>query len=474
MIFERIDFQTQRSRLLNREISLPEIAEEFAQRVRNDDYHAFLSILPERAFEAADAIQKKVNDGTAGKLAGMVMSVKDILSMKDVRTTAGSKILENYIPPYSATVIERLEAEDALILGKTNMDEFGMGSSNENSAYSPVQNPHDTERIPGGSSGGAAVSVASNMVMTALGSDTGGSVRQPAAHTGLVGLRPTYGRISRYGLIAFASSLDTIGILSHSARDCAQVLEVIAGDDSKDSTCSDKPVPTYTEFLDRDVKGLKIGVPEEYFGAGLSDDIREAIENVKDRLTGSGAILVPVTLPMTEYAIAAYYLVCTAEASSNLARFDGVKYGMSIGREDGLQSMYATTRHAGFGNEVKRRIMLGTYVLSAGYYDAYYGKAQKVRTLIRQDFQKAFESCDLILGPTTPTSAFKLGEKSDDPLSMYLSDIYTVSAPLAGIPAVSIPIGKDQHNLPIGMQLTGTAFAEETILNVADWMMSNQ
>lgn len=474
MIFERIDFQTQRSRLLNREISLPEIAEEFAQRVRNDDYHAFLSILPERAFEAADAIQKKVEEGKAGKLAGMVMSVKDILSMKDVRTTAGSKILENYIPPYSATVIERLEAEDALILGKTNMDEFGMGSSNENSAYSPVQNPHDTERIPGGSSGGAAVSVASNMVMTALGSDTGGSVRQPAAHTGLVGLRPTYGRISRYGLIAFASSLDTIGILSHSARDCAQVLEVIAGDDSKDSTCSDKPVPTYTEFLDRDVKGLKIGVPEEYFGAGLSDDIREAIENVKDRLTGSGAILVPVTLPMTEYAIAAYYLVCTAEASSNLARFDGVKYGMSIGREDGLQSMYATTRHAGFGNEVKRRIMLGTYVLSAGYYDAYYGKAQKVRTLIRQDFQKAFESCDLILGPTTPTSAFKLGEKSDDPLSMYLSDIYTVSAPLAGIPAVSIPIGKDQHNLPIGMQLTGKAFAEETILNVADWMMSNQ
>lgn len=406
----------------------------------------------------------------AGRLAGMTVAIKDNLAMKGIRTTCGSKILEHFISPYDATVIERLESEDAIIIGKTNMDEFGMGSSNENSAFGPVKNPYDHERTPGGSSGGSAVAVAGGMVLTALGTDTGGSVRQPAALTGVVGLRPTYGRISRYGLVAFASSLDQIGIFANTVADCAGVLQVIAGRDPKDSTSSDEPVPDYASFLERDVQGLKVGLPREYFNEGLDEEVRAGVENVIAVLRDSGAVIRSVFLPHTEYGIATYYLIATAEASSNLARYDGVRYGL---RDDGfsdLKSMYTRTRSRGFGEEVKRRIMLGTYVLSAGYYEAYYRKAQKARTLIRQDYDRVFKTCDVLFAPTTPTTAFMLGEKLDDPLSMYLSDVYTVSGPLAGVPSISIPVGKDVRGLPIGVQITGRPFGEGELFSVANWI----
>jgi aspartyl-tRNA(Asn)/glutamyl-tRNA(Gln) amidotransferase subunit A len=433
--------------------------------------NAFLSVLSERALHKADLVDRKIKEGRCGRLAGMVTAVKDLIAVKGVRATCGSRMLENYVPPFDATVVERLEAEDAVIVGKTNMDEFGMGSSNENSAFGPVLNPHDPFRIPGGSSGGSAVAVSAGMVMTALGTDTGGSVRQPASLTGTVGLRPTYGRISRYGLIAFASSLDTIGCLTRSVEDCASLLQVLAGHDPRDATSSLAPVPDYFSFLQKDVKKLTVGLPSEYLNEGLDPEIRESVERAVSLLEGGGAAVKTVSLPHTDYGIAAYYLICTAEASSNLARYDGVKYGLRAGESGSLESMYLQTRHEGFGEEVKRRIMLGTYVLSAGYYDAYYRKAQKVRTLIRKDFEDVFQTCDAVIGPTCPTTAFKLGEKTDDPLAMYLSDVYTVTAPLAGLPAISIPNGRDRKGLPIGLQITGKPFGEGELLGMANWVM---
>jgi len=376
-------------------------------------------------------------------------------------------MLEHYIPPYDATAVERIEAAGGLIIGKTNCDEFAMGSSNENSAYHPVRNPRDLNRVPGGSSGGSAAAVASDMAVVTLGSDTGGSIRQPASFCGVVGLMPTYGRVSRYGLIAFASSLDHIGPLAKTVKDAAIVLRTIAGRDPMDSTSADVPVPDYVAELDKPVRGIKLGVAKEYFGEGLDDEVRQAVEAAIDKLKGLGCEIVPVSLPHTPYAIPTYYLIATAEASANLARFDGVRYGHRARGVKTLSEMYRRSRDEGFGAEVKRRIMLGTYALSAGYYDAYYLKAQKVRTLLTRDFDEAFRKVDAIVTPTSPTAAFRLGEKSNDPLAMYLADIYTVTADLAGIPGISVPCGETKEKLPIGLQILGKHFDEATILRVA-------
>jgi aspartyl-tRNA(Asn)/glutamyl-tRNA(Gln) amidotransferase subunit A len=384
-----------------------------------------------------------------------------------VRTTAGSKILANYIPPYDCTAVARMEAAGAVVLGKMNCDEFAMGSSNENSAFHPVRNPRDLTRVPGGSSGGAAAAVAADMAVVTLGSDTGGSIRQPASFCGVVGLMPTYGRVSRYGLIAFASSLDHIGPLAKTVKDAAIVLRTIAGRDPMDSTSADLPVPDYVAELDKPVRGLKLGVAKEYFGEGLDDEVRQAVEAAIDKLKHLGSEIVPVSLPHTPYAIPTYYLVATAEASSNLARYDGVRYSYRAPGVKSLSEMYQRSRDEGFGTEVKRRILLGTYALSAGYYDAYYLKAQKVRTLLLRDFEEAFTKADAIVTPTSPTAAFRLGEKSNDPLAMYLADVYTVTADLAGIPGISLPCGETKEKLPIGLQILGRHFDEATILRVA-------
>ena len=449
------------------DVSCSEVVQSYLQQI-DDKAHlnAFLTILNERALIQAESVDKKIANGTAGPLAGMVVAVKDILAMKDTVTTCGSRILENFIAPYTATAIERLENADAIVIGKTNMDEFGMGSTNENSAYSPVKNPADENRVPGGSSGGSAAAVAANLAMTAVGTDTGGSVRQPASWTGVIGLRPTYGRISRYGLVAFASSLDTVGLLAKSVEDCAAMLEVMAGSDEMDMTCSNHTVDSYLTSDPGQLKGLRIGLPKEYFGDGLDSEIDSCIHNTISSLKEQGAEIVDISLPHTGYGVATYYLICTAEASSNLARYDGVRFGLRTSSHD-LNAMYVESRSAGFGKEVKRRIMLGSYVLSAGYYDAYYRKAQKVRTLIREDFEKAFQQCDVIAGPTAPTVAPLLGEMTDDPMKMYLSDVYTVLAPMAGVPAISIPIGVNSQSLPIGLQLTGPHFSERLLLNTS-------
>ncbi len=386
---------------------------------------------------------------------------------RGVRTTAGSKILENFVPPYDCTAVARLEAAGAVVLGKLNCDEFAMGSSTENSAYHPVHNPRDKTRVPGGSSGGSAAAVAAGMAVATLGSDTGGSIRQPASFCGVVGLKPTYGRVSRYGLIAFASSLDHIGPFANTVKDAALMLRTIAGRDPMDSTSADLPVPDYVAELEKPVRGLKVGVAKEYFGSGLDAEVRAAVEAAIQKLAALGCEIVPVTLPHTEYAIPAYYIVATAEASANLARFDGVRYGFRAKGAKTLAEMYRETRDRGFGMEVKRRIMLGTYALSAGYYDAYYLKAQKVRTLLTRDFDEAFKKVDVIAAPTAPTPAFKLGEKVDDPLAMYLADIYTVTANLAGIPGISVPCGENHEKLPIGLQLFARHFDEATLLRVA-------
>ncbi|MFI5106166.1 MAG: Asp-tRNA(Asn)/Glu-tRNA(Gln) amidotransferase subunit GatA, partial [Terriglobales bacterium] len=392
---------------------------------------------------------------------------KDVMVTRCVRTTAGSKILENFIPPYDCTAVTRLEAAGAVILGKMNCDEFAMGSSNENSAYGPVRNPRDKTRVPGGSSGGSAAAVAAGMAVATLGSDTGGSIRQPASFCGVVGLMPTYGRVSRYGLIAFASSLDHIGPLTHTVQDAAILLRVIAGHDPMDSTSANIPVPDYEQALAQPVKGLKLGVPKEYFAEGLDAEVRTAIEAAIQKLQAAGAQIVPISLPHTAYATSTYYVIATAEASANLARFDGVRYGYRSPKARTLSEMYRLSRDEGFGAEVKRRIMLGTYALSSGYYDAYYLKAQKVRTLLAQDFHDAFQEVDAIVTPTAPTAAFKLGEKTDDPLAMYLADIYTVTADLAGIPGISVPCGQTKSGLPIGLQILGKHFDEGTVLRVA-------
>jgi aspartyl-tRNA(Asn)/glutamyl-tRNA(Gln) amidotransferase subunit A len=400
-------------------------------------------------------------------LGGVPVGIKDVMSTRGVRTTAGSKSLENYIPPYDCTAVRRLEAAGAVVLGKLNCDEFAMGSSNENSAFRPVRNPRDLSRVPGGSSGGSAAAVAANMAIATLGSDTGGSIRQPASFCGVVGLMPTYGRVSRYGLIAFASSLDHIGPLTKTVKDAAIVLHTIAGRDPMDATSANVPVPNYVAELVKPVRGMKLGMAKEYFGDGLDDEVRQAVEAAIDKLRGLGCEIVPVSLPHTPYAIPTYYLIATAEASANLARYDGVRYSLRARGAKTLSEMYRRSRDEGFGAEVKRRIMLGTYALSAGYYDAYYLKAQKVRTLLTRDFDQAFRKVDAIVTPTSPTAAFRLGEKSDDPLAMYLADIYTVTADLAGVPGISVPCGETKEKLPIGLQILGKHFDESTILRVA-------
>lgn len=451
-----------------------DVTRSFLERIHeNNSLNAFLGVREEEAIAEARQVDEKIAAGKGGKLAGMVVALKDIFNLKGHNSTCGSKILQPYVSPYNATIVDKMLSEDAIIIGKTNMDEFGMGSSNENSAYGPVKNPRNPEYIPGGSSGGSAAAVAASLAHTAIGSDTGGSVRQPAALTGIVGLRPTYGRISRYGLIAFASSLDTVGLFSQTVADNAILLETLAGFDEKDSTSSREPVKNYSELMNRSLEGMTFGLPKEYFGEGLDPEIRSKIEQVVEAIEKEGGKTREVSLSMTDYGIATYYLICTAEASSNLARYDGVKYGIRKKGYGDLISMYENTRHDGFGDEVKRRIMLGTYVLSAGYYDAYYKKAQQVRTLIRDDFNEAFENCDVLLGPTTPDTAFKLGEKNDDPMAMYLSDIYTVTAPLAGLPALSIPVGHDKKGLPIGLQITGKQFHEGDLYRVAQWIEQN-
>ena len=446
------------------------LAEAFYAKIDSDDpkIGAYLILSKERGLEKASEIDRLAKeDDKLPPLAGVPVAIKDVMVTKGVRTTAGSKILGNYVPPYDCTAVVRLEAAGAVVLGKLNCDEFAMGSSNENSAFKPVHNPRDLSRVPGGSSGGSAAAIAADMAVAALGSDTGGSIRQPASFCGLVGLKPTYGRVSRYGLIAFASSLDHIGPLTKTVKDAAIVLRTIAGRDPMDSTSAELPVPDYVAELDKPVKGLKIGVAKEYFGEGLEAETRSAIETAIQKFAAMGCEIVNVSLPHTKYAIPAYYLVATAEASSNLARFDGVRYGLRVKGARSLSDMYRRTRDEGFVAEVKRRIMLGTYALSAGYCDAYYLKAQRVRTLLTGDFEDAFKKVDLIVGPTCPTPAFKLGEKVDDPLAMYLADIYTVTANLAGIPGISIPVGKSKDNLPIGMQIFGKHFDESTILRAA-------
>ena len=449
------------------------LAREFLVAIEaGKDLNAFLSVFSEGAVEQAKAVDWKLSTGVAGSLAGMVVSVKDVLCMQGERVTCGSKILEQFTSPYDATAVARLKAADAIVIGKTNMDEFAMGSSTENSAYGRVKLPQDQTRVPGGSSGGSAVAVRAGMSTAALGSDTGGSIRQPASFTGVVGLKPTYGRVSRYGLVAFASSFDSIGPFALTTRDAARILQVIAGHDERDSTSSRNPVPDYLDAMTRDVKGLRIGIPKEYFGEGLDPKVRAAVEKQIDVLKSAGATVGEVSLPHSEYTIATYYILATAEASSNLARYDGARYGYRSEKIRDLTDMYVKSRSEGFGSEVKRRIMLGTYVLSAGYYDAYYRKGQKVRRLIQNDFIEAFRNYDCLVTPTSPTTAFKAGEKSSDPLKMYLSDIYTTSANLAGIPGISIPCGMDHQGLPIGLQILGRQFDEATILKVADFLES--
>jgi aspartyl-tRNA(Asn)/glutamyl-tRNA(Gln) amidotransferase subunit A len=435
---------------------------------QNPVINAYLAVSRERALPAAAAVDQLVaQGGPLPPLAGVPIGIKDVLVMKGSPATAGSRILEGYQPPYDATVVKRLETAGAVLVGKLNCDEFAMGSSTENSGYGPVRNPVALDRVPGGSSGGSAAAVAAGMAVATLGTDTGGSIRQPASFCGVVGLLPTYGRVSRYGLIAFASSLDRVGPLTRTVRDAAVLLGVIAGYDPLDATSAELPVPDYVQALEQPVKGLRVGVPAEYFGDGLDPEVRSAVESAIEHLRAAGCTIHPISLPHTRYAIPTYYLIATAEASANLARFDGVRYGFRAKEANTLTAMYRQSRDIGFGAEVKRRILLGTYALSAGYYDAYYKKAQQVRTLLTRDFFAAFQQVDVLVTPTAPTPAFKLGEKTDDPLSMYLADIYTVTASLAGICGISVPCGHSSQGLPIGAQILGKHFDEATVLRVA-------
>ena len=459
-----------RDRLASRALSAVEVCRSVLDRIQstNPALNAFNHVAAERALARADAIDR-AGAAAAGPLGGVPIAIKDNMCVRGMRTTASSRILDTFVPPYDATVVQRLEAAGAVIVGKTNCDEFAMGSSNENSAYGPVRNPWNPSATPGGSSGGSAAAVAARCVPLALGSDTGGSIRQPASFCGVVGLKPTYGRVSRYGLLAFASSLDQIGPITRTVGDAALVLSVIAGRDSADSTSSGEAVPDYTSALTGDIRGVRIGVPRAFVSEGIHDAVRGAFDAALDTLRDAGATLVDIELPHARLALPVYYLVCTAEASSNLARYDGVRYGYRsrAARDAALKTMYSKTRDEGFGAEVKRRIMLGTYVLSAGYYDAFYLKAQQVRTLMRRDYDRAFEHVDVIAMPTSPVPPFRLGEKMADPLQMYLSDIFTVSANLAGLPGISVPCGM-AGDLPIGFQILGKMFDEESILRVAD------
>lgn len=458
-----------RKALAAKKISAWELAQEHFKKIeaQNPAFNAYLALSPERARRQADKVDTLITEGKPlPPLAGVPVALKDVISTRGTITTCGSKILENHCPAYDATAVERLEAAGAVILGKTNCDEFAMGSSNENSAYGPVKNPLSTQHVPGGSSGGSAAVVAAGLAVASLGTDTGGSIRQPGAFCGIPAMMGSYGRVSRYGLIAFASSLDRIGPFATNVKDIASVLQVIAGRDPNDSTSAAVGVPDYAAEIDKPVKGLRLGIPKEYFAEGMDAGVRKKIEAGIEIYKKLGCELVDIRLPHTDYAIATYYIIATAEASSNLARYDGVRYGLRASN-DSLLAMYRKTRGAGFGPEVKRRIVLGTYVLSAGYYDAYYLKGQKVRSLIAQDFRDAFTKVDAILTPTSPVPPFKLGERTNDPLQMYLADIYTVTGSLAGIPGISVPCGKIDGKLPVGLQLFGPAFGEARVLQLA-------
>jgi aspartyl-tRNA(Asn)/glutamyl-tRNA(Gln) amidotransferase subunit A len=462
--------ESTRTAIREKQFTANRLVDEFYKKITREDpeVQAYLTLSQERAFARARRIDDLAAKGDPlPPLAGVPVAIKDVMVTQGLRSTAGSRILENFVPPYDCTAVARLETAGAIVLGKTNCDEFAMGSSNENSAYGPVRNPRDKSRVPGGSSGGSAAAVAAGTAVAALGSDTGGSIRQPAAFCGVVGLMPTYGRVSRYGLIAFASSLDHVGPLTKTVKDAAIVLRYIAGRDPQDSTSADVPVPNYEEAIEKPVTGLKLGVPKEYFGEGLDPEVRSAVEAAIQQLAEDGCEMVPISLPHTPYAIPTYYVIATAEASSNLARYDGVRYGYRSRSAHTLSEMYRKSRDEGFGAEVKRRIMLGTYALSSGYYDAYYLKAQKVRTLLARDFENAFRQVDAIVTPTTPTPAFKLGEKTDDPLAMYLADIYTVVGDLVGVPGISVPCGETKSGLPIGVQILGKHFDESTMLRLA-------
>jgi aspartyl-tRNA(Asn)/glutamyl-tRNA(Gln) amidotransferase subunit A len=451
------------------EVSVVELAASCLARAAavEDRVGAFLTATPEVATERAAAVDEFITTGAApSQAAGIPLAVKDVLCTRGIRTTCGSRILESYVPPYDATAWARASGAGAVLVGKTNCDEFAMGSSNENSAFGPVHNPWDLGRVPGGSSGGSAAAVAAGEAVWALGTDTGGSVRQPAALCGVIGLKPTYGMISRYGLIAFASSLDTVGTLTRTVRDAAVLLSAMVGRDPRDATSLEPPRSDYAEGLDEGIAGLRVGVVREAFGEGVQAGVRSAVRAGVDRLEALGASVGEVSLPNTDYALSAYYLIAPSEASSNLARYDGVRYGMRVDGDDSVRMM-TETRGRGFGPEVKRRIMLGTYALSAGYYEAYYGQAQKVRTLIVRDYERAFEAYDVLVSPTSPTTAFRIGERVDDPMAMYLSDLFTIPANLAGVPAISIPCGADDAGLPVGLQLTAGVLDEPTLLRAA-------
>jgi aspartyl-tRNA(Asn)/glutamyl-tRNA(Gln) amidotransferase subunit A len=456
-------------RLLDRkEVSVRDVVDSVFRRIDTveDRVRAFVTITREKAFEMAAGAQKVIDENRSLPLSGIPLAIKDNMCTRGIRTTCSSKILSSFVPPYESTVTSRFLEQGYILVGKTNMDEFAMGSSTENSGFHTTRNPWDIERIPGGSSGGSTTAVAADECIAALGSDTGGSIRQPAALCGVVGLKPTYGRVSRYGLVAFASSLDQIGPVTKDVRDSAIMMNAISGQDPCDSTSAPVKAPDFTSILGQDIRGLKIGIPKEYFIEGMDRSVDSSVRNAVRQLETLGAIPVEVSLPHTDYAVATYYLLATSEASSNLARYDGVKYGLRETGKD-LADMYINTRSSGFGAEVKRRIMLGTYALSSGYYDAYYRKAQQVRTLIKRDFEEAFSSVDIIATPTTPTAAFRVGEKTDDPLQMYLSDIFTISVNLAGVPGISLPCGFTPEGLPIGLQIIGKHFDEETVLKAA-------
>jgi aspartyl-tRNA(Asn)/glutamyl-tRNA(Gln) amidotransferase subunit A len=433
----------------------------------DEKVNAYINLTRETAIAQAEAADKKIAAGEDTPLLGLPLAIKDLICVKDEPTTCASRILENFIAPYDATVIQKLKSAGAVIVGKTNMDEFAMGSSNENSYFNPTKNPWDLERVPGGSSGGSAAAVAAEECLASLGSDTGGSIRQPASFCGVTGLKPTYGRVSRFGLVAFASSLDQIGPMTKTAADAALLMNVIGGNDPRDSTSANVALPDFLPALDKDVRGMKMGIPKEYFTSGIDPEVEKSVQEAIAKLESMGMEKVEVSLPHTEYAVSCYYILACAEASSNLSRYDGVKYGFRSESQENLAEMYFNSREEGFGEEVKRRILLGTFVLSSGYYDAYYLKGQQVRTLIKNDYEEAYKKCDVIVAPNAPMPAFKLNEKTKDPLQMYLSDIYTISANLAGIPAISIPCGLTGSGLPVGLQLMAKHFDEETLLTVS-------
>jgi aspartyl-tRNA(Asn)/glutamyl-tRNA(Gln) amidotransferase subunit A len=469
MSFYRLTIHELREMLATGKVSAVELTRDVLARIEKveDKVKAYITLDPEGAIEQAEAADKVIKTGTGGELCGIPLSIKDVLCTEGMRTTCGSRMLENFVPPYDATAIAKLKQAGAVLLGKVSMDEFAMGSTSENCAFGPPRNPWNTEYICGGSSGGSAASVAADECIASLGTDTGGSIRQPASHCGVVGMKPTYGRVSRYGLVAFASSLDQIGPLTKDVTDCALMMNVLSGYDAKDSTSVQQRVPDFTKALKEGLRGIKIGIPKEYFIKGLDPEVEKAVQHSINVLRDAGAETVEVSLPHNDYCVAVYYLVAPAEASSNLARYDGVRYGFRDKDSETLLDMYKNSRSKGFGDEVKRRIIIGTYALSSGYYDAYYKKASQVRTQITADFKKVFEVCDVLASPVTPTPAWKLGEKIDDPLSVYLSDILTISANLAGIPGISVPCGFSGAGLPIGLQIQGAHFQEEKLLAVA-------